>query len=77
MSTVMIVGASRGIGLSLQTVREAGDQVIACARDTGEAKKLDSLAEGSKNIVIKGLGICMTLNPLTMQSGKSAIAMIN
>ena len=54
MSRVMIVGASRGIGLELtKQYAEAGDQVIACARDTAAAEKLDSLTEASKNIVIK------------------------
>ena len=58
MSKVMVVGASRGIGLELtKQYAEAGDHVIACARDMSEAQKLDSLAEGSANIVIKELDI--------------------
>ena len=69
MSKVMIVGASRGIGLELtKQYAEAGDQVIACARDMSEAKKLDSLAEGSLNIVIKELDIG---NPKSIESAKS------
>ena len=69
MSKVMIVGASRGIGLELtKQYAEAGDQVIACARDTSEAQKLDSLAEGSANIVIKELDIG---DPKSIESAKS------
>ena len=71
MSKVMIVGASRGIGLELtKQYAEAGDQVIACARDTSEAQKLDSLAEGSANIVIKELAIG---DPKSIGSAKSEI----
>ena len=71
MSTVMIVGASRGIGLELtKQYAEAGDQVIACARDTAAAEKLDSLAEASKNIVIKGLDIG---DPKSIDAAKSEI----
>ena len=71
MSTVMIVGASRGIGLELtKQYAEAGDQVIACARDTAAAEKLDSLTEASKNIVIKGLDIG---DPKSIDAAKSEI----
>ena len=42
MSKVMIVGASRGIGLELAKQYAAnGDDVIACARDTGAASLLE------------------------------------
>ena len=71
MSKVMVVGASRGIGLELtKQYAEAGDNVIACARDISEAQKLDSLAEGSANIVIKELDIG---NPKSIESAKSEI----
>ena len=71
MSTVMIVGASRGIGLELtKQYAEAGDQVIACARDTAAAEKLDSLMEALKNIVIKGLDIG---DPKSIDAAKAEI----
>jgi len=39
MATVLIVGATRGIGLELARQYAAeGDQVIACARDLGAAE---------------------------------------
>jgi len=45
MSTVMIVGATRGIGLELVKQYAAeGAEIIACARDTGAAEQLDAVA---------------------------------
>ena len=47
MSTIMIVGATRGIGLELtKQYANEGNQVIACARDTANATSFnkDALA---------------------------------
>ena len=58
MATVMIVGATRGIGLELaKQYADAGDSVIACARDTGAADQLDALAGSTKNIAVEQLDI--------------------
>lgn len=58
MSTVMIVGATRGIGLELtKQYADEGNTVIACARDLSAASQLDELALGSENIKIEELDI--------------------
>jgi len=58
MSTIMIVGASRGIGLELtKQYADAGDNVIACVRDTGASPKLDEIAADSENINIEQLDV--------------------
>ena len=58
MSTVMIVGATRGIGLELtKQYANEGNTVIACARDLNAASQLDELASGLKNIKIEELDI--------------------
>ena len=51
MSTIMIVGATRGIGLELtKQYANEGNQVIACARDTSNSSLLDEVASSSDNI---------------------------
>jgi len=58
MSTVMIAGASRGIGLELAKQYAAeGNTVIACARDSGAAEQLEALASSSDNISIEQMDI--------------------
>ncbi|MBT4162364.1 MAG: SDR family oxidoreductase [Gammaproteobacteria bacterium] len=58
MSTVMIVGATRGIGLEMVRQYAAdGDIVIACARDTGAATLLDEVAAGIESVTIEQLDI--------------------
>ena len=58
MSTIMIVGATRGIGLELtKQYAGEGNKVIACARDTSKASLLDEAASGSENISIRQLDI--------------------
>jgi len=58
MATIMIVGASRGIGLELtKQYATAGDNVLACVRDTGTAPKLDEIASSAGNINIEQLDI--------------------
>lgn len=45
MSTVLITGANRGIGLEfVKQYLEAGDSVIACCRDPESADELSALA---------------------------------
>ena len=58
MSTIMIVGATRGIGLELtKQYANEGNQVIACARDTANASLLNEVPSGSENIKIEQLDI--------------------
>ena len=58
MSTIMIVGATRGIGLELtKQYANEGNQVIACARDTANASLLNEIASSSENIKIEQLDI--------------------
>ena len=58
MSTIMIVGATRGIGLELtKQYANEGNQVIACARDTANASLLNEIASGFENIKIEQLDI--------------------
>ena len=58
MSNILIVGATRGIGLELtKQYSDEGNSVIACARDKANASLLDELASGSENISIKQLDI--------------------
>jgi NAD(P)-dependent dehydrogenase (short-subunit alcohol dehydrogenase family) len=64
MSTVLITGANRGIGLEfVRQYAAGGDRVIACARVPGEAKELIDLAAKSKGQV--------TVHPLDVASGAS------
>jgi NAD(P)-dependent dehydrogenase (short-subunit alcohol dehydrogenase family) len=57
MSTVLITGANKGIGLELCRVYiEAGHQVIACCREPNKAEDLNALAEKG-NIIILGVAI--------------------
>ncbi|SVB91597.1 uncharacterized protein METZ01_LOCUS244451, partial [marine metagenome] len=58
MATIMIVGATRGIGLELVRQYAAqGDGVIACARDTGAADLLDEVAAANDNVSIEQVDI--------------------
>ena len=71
MSTIMIVGATRGIGLELtKQYSNEGNQVIACARDTGNSSLLDEVASASDNIKIEQLDIA---DPLSIESASSRI----
>ena len=64
MSTVLITGANRGIGLEFVRQYAAdGDRVLACARVPGEAKELVDLAAKSSGHV--------TVHPLDVASGAS------
>ena len=58
MATVMIVGATRGIGLELvRQYAEAGDQVIACARDLSATDQLQDLVAGSDAIRVEQMDV--------------------
>ena len=58
MATVMIVGATRGIGLELvRQYAEAGDQVIACARDLSATDQLQDLVTGSDAIRVEQMDV--------------------
>ena len=76
MSTVMIVGATRGIGLELtKQYSEEGNKVIACARDIGAASQLDKLAASSENIRIEELDIAeaSSIESAASRIGKDSI----
>ncbi|MDG2060613.1 MAG: SDR family oxidoreductase [SAR86 cluster bacterium] len=71
MSTIMIVGASRGIGLELtKQYADAGDNVIACVRDNGVAPKLDEIAANAQNITIEQLDVA---DPDSIESASKSI----
>lgn len=71
MSTVMIVGATRGIGLELtKQYAGEGNTVIACARDLRAASQLDELASSSENIKIEELDIA---EPSSIESASGRI----
>ena len=71
MSTIMIVGATRGIGLELtKQYSNEGNQVIACARDTDNSSLLDEVASASDNIKIEQLDIA---DPVSIESASSRI----
>ncbi|MEC7735178.1 MAG: SDR family oxidoreductase [Pseudomonadota bacterium] len=71
MSNIMIVGATRGIGLELtKQYSEEGNSVIACARDTGSASLLDELASGKDNISIEQLDVA---NPSSIEEASNKI----
>ena len=76
MSTVMIVGATRGIGLELtKQYAEEGNTVIACARDLSAASQLDELSAGLDNIRIEELDIAesSSIESAASRIGKDAI----
>lgn len=71
MATVMVIGATRGIGLELtRQYADAGDEVIACARDKSAAAQLDELASGNDKISIAELDVG---NPESIKSAAAGI----
>jgi len=75
MSTIMFVGATRGIGLELtKQYADAGDNVIACVRDTGASPKLDEIASDSDNINIEQLDVA---DPNSIASAAESIGDIS
>tara|TARA_A100001037_G_C15021891_1_gene576730 strand:- start:107 stop:796 length:690 start_codon:yes stop_codon:yes gene_type:complete len=71
MSTVLIAGASRGIGLELANqYAAAGDDVVACARDKNAADLLEEAASNSSNITIVEMDIG---NPTSIEAAADVI----
>lgn len=71
MATVMVVGATRGIGLELvKQYASEGNSVIACARDKGAAEQLDEVATGVDNVTIEQLDIA---DPASIEAAKASI----
>ena len=57
--TIMITGASRGIGLEMTRQAAArGDKVIACCRDAMQATDLIAAAKQNDDITVLGLDVC-------------------
>ena len=78
MSNILIVGATRGIGLELtKQYAEEGNSVIACARDKSNASLLDELASGSENISIEELEQYLLPKPPKVSTVLSALTEIN
>jgi NAD(P)-dependent dehydrogenase (short-subunit alcohol dehydrogenase family) len=71
MPTILIVGATRGIGLELaRTYAADGHSVIGTARDMKAASKLDALAAANRNVRIEPLDIG---NPASIDAAAKAI----
>ncbi|MEX2647922.1 MAG: SDR family oxidoreductase [Alphaproteobacteria bacterium] len=59
MSTVLITGANRGLGLEFARQYAAdGWTVHACCRAPGKAKDLKALAAQNANVTVHGLDVC-------------------
>ena len=70
MTTVLVTGANRGLGYEfVKQYSENGFSVLACCRNTNEAKKLKELAGISNNIKIYELdvGNIKTIKTLSQQ----------
>ena len=58
MTTVLITGANRGIGLELaKRYAAAGNDVLACCRDPASAKALNTLAAANKSVRVLGVHV--------------------
>ena len=58
MTTVLITGANRGIGLELATRYAArGDRVLACCREPAEASGLTALAAANSKVTVHGVRV--------------------
>ncbi|MDQ8184054.1 SDR family oxidoreductase [Pelagicoccus sp. SDUM812002] len=69
MATILVTGASRGIGLELACqYAEAGDAVIATCRDTDTAKALIHLSESYENVEVQTLDVVDPLSILSLAS---------
>lgn len=69
MATILVTGASRGIGLELACqYADAGDTVIATCRDLDTAKALQHLAESHGNVEVQALDVVDPLAILSLAS---------
>jgi len=58
MTTLMITGANRGIGLELaKRYAAAGNTVLACCREPAKAKELNALAAANKSVKVLGVHV--------------------
>jgi NAD(P)-dependent dehydrogenase (short-subunit alcohol dehydrogenase family) len=58
MTTVLITGTNRGLGLEfVRQYAEIGARVHACARDPNAARDLQALARGMSNIIVHTLDV--------------------
>ena len=58
MTTVLITGANRGIGLELvRRYAAAGNDVLACCREPATAKALNALADKQKKVRVHGVHV--------------------
>ncbi len=71
MARVLIVGATRGIGLELaKQYADDGDEVIACARDLHAADQLKEAADSRDNISLEALDIA---DPASIDAAAASI----
>ncbi|MBK1877038.1 SDR family oxidoreductase [Pelagicoccus mobilis] len=69
MATILITGASRGIGLELACqYAEAGETVIATCREPDSANALKHLAQSHENVEIEALDVVDSLAILSLAS---------
>lgn len=72
MATILVTGASRGIGLEMACqYAEAGDTVIATCRDPETANALSHLAQSHPTVEIEALDV---VDPLAVHSLASLLA---
>lgn len=72
MATILVTGASRGIGLELACqYAEAGDAVIATCRDPDTANALRHLSQSFENVEVQALDV---VDPLAVLSLASMLA---
>lgn len=69
MATILVTGASRGIGLELACqYAEAGDTVIATCREPDSANALKHLAQSHPNVEVEELDVVDSLEVLSLAS---------